>query len=140
MGQPRFTAQGFRCDRNVWMQDIRRDGGGGQHLQVLFFFKASRKGGRAILVAMPIREPRMMTGDEIREQLSFAGQIGCRVQSARRGMIHSSATRFDMRLRIKTRLAPDIALEGGRVLTEVMPQTGQSSPLRGSKLLGKTSG
>src|SRR3569833_897607 len=88
---------------------------------------------------MPIREPRKMTGEEIREQLSLAEQIGCRVQSARRVKIHSSATRFDMRLRIKTRLAPDIALEGGRVLTEVMPQTGQSSPLRDSKLHDKTS-
>lgn len=86
-------------------------------------------GQASFQAAMPIVQPGMVTSDEVGEHTTCLGEPVAGQQGACRGMSHPSGDALDVRIHFETASLPDIALETGPILAQVVPQACQPRPV-----------
>ena len=88
---------------------------------------------------MPIRQTRVMSSNQIRENAAQTFHALDGVQRARRGMIDPTQRGFDVS--VIAGGGADIALKSGAILTKIVPQPRQLGPVAcvegGSERLGQ---
>lgn len=90
---------------------------------------------QACIATRIVRQTRMMSGDAIGEQSTQWSLLGGVLRSGR-GVIHSTRNLF----LVAVLASKEVLLEFAAVFAQIMPETGQVSPLRRTERAGKRSG
>lgn len=81
------------------------------------------------IVGIPVIQPRMMPGNQIRQHPSRHIKPIARKQRARSGVRRLASFALDMRIHLKTAGLTDVMLETWPVFTQVMPQAREIRPV-----------